>query len=83
MTAIFELLGTSACTLCDEAESFARPIVEAFGWTLVVLDVAEDEDLYERFGMQIPVLRRSDVAEVLSWPFDVRDVEQLAVFPRG
>ena len=83
MTAVFELLGTSACTLCDEAESLARPVVEAFGWTLVVLDVAEDEDLYERFGMQIPVLRRSDVAEALSWPFDVRDVEQLAALARG
>ncbi|MEE2893194.1 MAG: glutaredoxin family protein [Pseudomonadota bacterium] len=83
MTAIFELLGTSACTLCTEAEALVRPIVEAFGWSLVILDVAEDEDLYERFGMRIPVLRRSDVAEALCWPFCARDVEALAMVPHG
>ena len=60
-----------------------KPIVEAFGWSLVILDVAEDEDLYERFGMRIPVLRRSDVAEALCWPFCARDVEALAMVQHG
>jgi len=78
MKGTFELLGTSACTLCEEAEALVRPIVETFGWSLVLVDVAEDEALFERYAMQVPVLRRSDVDAVLCWPFDARAVEGLA-----
>jgi hypothetical protein len=34
-----------------------------------VVDIADDDDLFERYGWLIPVLRAPGAAE-LRWPFD-------------
>ena len=34
-----------------------------------VVDIAQSEELVERFGTRIPVLRRSDTGQELDWPF--------------
>ena len=71
------LLGTSACTLCDQAEALARPLAEAFGWRLELCDIVDDDNLLADYGERIPVLKRSDLDAELCWPFDARDVQRL------
>jgi glutaredoxin len=65
-----ELLTTAECQLCREAEAIlarAAPGVE-----VVPVDIAEDDDLIDRYGERIPVLR--DGERELGWPFGLLDV---------
>ena len=70
MTALV-LYGTSACHLCELAEDMLLD-VQALrpGLQFEKIDIANDDQLIERYGVRIPVLKRlSDGAE-LGWPFD-------------
>ena len=60
---------TEQCHLCELAEALLintpmqRPIpVDA-------VDIAQSEQLVERYGTRIPVLRRNDTGAELDWPF--------------
>jgi len=66
----YTLYGTEGCHLCDEASALleiVRQQVPRLAWRDV--DIAGDDELFERYGWLIPVLRRDDGAE-LRWPFD-------------
>lgn len=64
------LYGTSACHLCEQAEAILQAVLDAGGAQRVdLVDISEDDDLMQRYGWRIPVLRRGDKAE-LDWPFD-------------
>jgi len=60
---------TAQCHLCELAEALLvntpipRPI------PVDVIDIAQSEELVTRYGTRIPVLRRSDTGNELSWPF--------------
>lgn len=60
------LYGTQGCHLCDEA----RTMLEQTGVAHTYIDINDDDALFARYGMQIPVLLRMDGAE-LGWPFDL------------
>lgn len=59
------LYGTSACHLCE----LAAALLDAAGLVYEEVDISEDDALFERYGVTIPVLRRTDGME-LNWPFD-------------
>lgn len=74
-----QLYSTSGCHLCEEAEALlrhARQRRATLDWQVV--DIADDDALFERYGWLIPVLHaRSGSAtnapatdEELRWPFD-------------
>lgn len=73
-----QLLGTLGCHLCEVAEAMLMPFVE-HGLLVELVDVADDEALFERYGLAIPVLRRCDSGAELNWPFDA---EQVVAFLR-
>lgn len=58
------LYGTSACHLCE----MAREMLESTGVNFIEVDIADSDELFERYGVTIPVLRRGDGQE-LNWPF--------------
>jgi hypothetical protein len=61
------LYGTSACHLCEQAEA----IISALPSPLNVqkIDIAEDEQLSEKYGIKIPVLKSMHTQRELHWPF--------------
>jgi hypothetical protein len=64
------LYSTDGCHLCEEAETLlrsARADFPTLAWTVV--DIADDDALFERYGWLIPVLCERGNAE-LHWPFD-------------
>jgi len=61
------LYGTSECHLCEQAQ---EQVLAAAGRPAIEIDVAEDDGLYQRYGLRIPVLRRQDTGAELDWPFD-------------
>lgn len=71
------LFGTSACHLCEVAQQmldFHRQNTRAIQYTLC--DISDSDSLFERYGLKIPVLRRTDGRE-LDWPFSP---QELAIF---
>ena len=64
------LYTSPGCHLCEQAEE----ILDYLGVAFAAVDISTDVDLVRRYGVRIPVLQRSDKAE-LGWPFDSLDVE--------
>jgi Glutaredoxin-like domain (DUF836) len=60
------LFGTSACHLCELAEDLLLSRSEL---VFEKVDISESDQLFERYGVRIPVLKAPDGTE-LGWPFD-------------
>jgi hypothetical protein len=65
-----KLYRTRFCHLCEEAEA----ILHQEGITATKIDIAEDENLFEKYSLRIPVLQRVDNNAELDWPFDAATV---------
>lgn len=60
------LYGTTCCHLCDDAKAILQELeIEAD-----YIDIVEDDELLEKYGVRIPVLKRLDTGAELGWPFD-------------
>ncbi|MEX6502502.1 glutaredoxin family protein [Pseudomonas zhanjiangensis] len=73
-----QLFGTLGCHLCEVAEALLMSFVD-HGLQVELVDIAEQEEWVERYGVRIPVLRRNDTGAELDWPFDA---EQIVAFLR-
>lgn len=68
-----QLFGTLGCHLCEVAEALLMSFVE-HGLQVELIDIAEQEEMVERYAVRIPVLRRSDTGAELDWPFDAEQI---------
>lgn len=75
MQPVLQLYGTEACHLCEEAGE----LLHQLGLDWQSIDIAADDTLLERYGTSIPVLKRRDDGRELHWPFQLADVQRLAV----
>lgn len=73
-----QLFSTLGCHLCEVAEAVLMPFVDR-GLLVELVDIADSEALFERYGLVIPALRRCDTGAELAWPFDA---DQVAAFLR-
>ncbi|GAB5414072.1 MAG: glutaredoxin family protein [Congregibacter sp.] len=69
------LYSTEGCHLCELAEALIRQ-AEAGGQPLrwSVVDIADDDALFSRYGWHIPVLKAGDAE--LRWPFDAEGLAE-------
>lgn len=74
MDRVLQLYGTAGCHLCEEAAD----LLEALSLPARSIDIAGDDELMARYGVRIPVLRRSDGAE-LGWPFGLAEVREFVL----
>lgn len=74
------LYSTYGCHLCEVALELclAAPAGEHF--TLREVDIFGDDELEERYGVRIPVLRDPASGQELGWPFDHAQLDE---FLRG
>lgn len=68
------LYSSPGCHLCEQAEE----MLDYLGIRFEVVDITSDVALVRLYGVRIPVLKRSDGAE-LGWPFDTLDIERFTV----
>ncbi|MAD45205.1 MAG: thioredoxin family protein [Oceanospirillaceae bacterium] len=72
------LLGTEGCHLCEEAQALILRLDGKIPWDVFLQDIGESEQMVERYGERIPVLRYEAPADgqdaELDWPFDEQDV---------
>lgn len=78
MTKPIILYGTVGCHLCEQAREMLdymndNGVVEV---SLTEVDIVEDDSLYERYGLRIPVLRRPTDGGELDWPFEPKTIMQ-------
>ena len=64
-----QLLGTLGCHLCDDAEQVLLASLDLHSIQVEVVDIAESDALFDRFGIRIPVLRHEPSDSCLDWPF--------------
>ena len=67
------LYTSPGCHLCEQAEE----MLDYLGLAFNAVDISRDVDLIRIYGVRIPVLQRSDKAE-LGWPFDTLDIERFS-----
>jgi hypothetical protein len=70
------LYSTSACHLCEQALVLVQPVL-GDKVRLREIDISDSEELFQRYGLLIPVLRLAAVDAELHWPFAASDIEQL------
>jgi hypothetical protein len=72
-----KLYGTEFCHLCDEAKA----ILCDTGIEADDIDIAENNELLEKYGTRIPVLQRMDSGAELGWPFDAMVISEFLEMP--
>lgn len=65
------LYTTSGCHLCEQAAELLSQLHQERALTVEMIDIADDDNLIDRYGVRIPVVRASDKDEELGWPFDL------------
>lgn len=68
------LYTTRGCHLCEQAEALVR---RQTGMAIGLVEIADDAELLERYGVRIPVLRRLETGGELDWPFDATAIRRL------
>lgn len=68
--ATVNLFGTSGCHLCEEVEA----ILCQAGVAAAKIDILDDDKLFDKYSLRIPVLKRIDNGAELNWPFDADSV---------
>ena len=69
-----KLYSTSHCHLCEQAESFLVNLANEYdiGWQII--EITENNELYENYSLIIPVIKRLDNNVEISWPFTEVDI---------
>lgn len=74
------LYTTAGCHLCEQAKALLWPVMSSRHLRLKEIDIAESDELIERYGVRIPVIALSDgdsgadSAAELNWPFDSEEL---------
>ncbi|HSC67969.1 MAG TPA: glutaredoxin family protein [Cellvibrio sp.] len=69
------LYSTPGCHLCEMAREIVSPLLNNYSLLLKEIDIAESDELIERYGVRIPVLKSPQHLEELGWPFDSTQAE--------
>lgn len=69
------LYSTPGCHLCEMAREIVSPLLNNYSLRLEEVDIAESEELVERYGVRIPVLKSPQHIDELGWPFDSMQVD--------
>lgn len=72
-----ELMTTQGCHLCDDAVELLLQVLDADRFSVVLVDIAFDDELMERYAIRIPVVVCPATGTELNWPFGA---EQLSRF---
>ena len=70
------LISGPNCHLCEQAKEMLNPLLEAKNIQLKVLNVGEDQALFEQYGLRIPVVVFADGSEK-GWPFTTAQIARM------
>lgn len=61
---------TAGCHLCDVARQVYQSTLSPDFFRVEEVDIAESDELIDRYGTRIPVMLRVKDNSELNWPFD-------------
>lgn len=67
---------TLGCHLCDQALEMLKSLEREGLVAVTEVDIADDDELVEAYGVRIPVLRRRDDGLELGWPFGIKEIKR-------
>ena len=67
------LYTTAGCHLCVLGEDIIKSLPKHYDITLVAVEIGDNDELVDRYGVSIPVIKFSDNSE-LNWPFEAQDI---------
>ena len=70
------LMSGANCHLCDQAKQMLKPLLEEKNIQLSVLNVKQDQALFEQYGLRIPVVILEDGSEK-GWPFTAAQIARM------
>ncbi len=68
------LYSTSFCHLCEEAEQLLNQANQQW----LNIEITEDVELLNRYGLKIPVLHNIATQQEIFWPFTLTDIQLLS-----
>lgn len=72
---VFTVLSREWCHLCHDMIAALRPLADAYGWRIEILDVDADAALEARWNELVPVLLDGDMA-LCHWHLDAERVRR-------
>ena len=69
------LISGPNCHLCDQAKEMLYPLLKSKNIQLNELNVKDDVELFERYGLRIPVVVFADGSEK-GWPFTAAQIHR-------
>ncbi|MEH6651281.1 MAG: glutaredoxin family protein [Motiliproteus sp.] len=70
------LYGTLGCHLCSVAEGVLESAIDFKRFSVELVDIADDDQLVDKYGVRIPVLADSASGDELGWPFDALQLQE-------
>lgn len=77
MTLSLTLYSTSHCHLCEQAEALVEKMCLQNNVKFSIVEITVDAILLELYELKIPVLKRLDNGNEISWPFTETDIATL------
>jgi hypothetical protein len=77
MCVTLQLISTTHCHLCEQAEALVAALVEQYKFEWTIVEISDDTELLERYASTIPVLKKLNSNLEISWPFGSAEIEIL------
>jgi len=68
------LYSTSGCHLCELAKALVDNVPLSHQFTLKIIDIANNDRLFEKYGISIPVIKFEHSPQELFWPFNFEEL---------
>ena len=68
---------TAGCHLCEFAAEMLEHLAREKIINVQSRDISESEELVALYGIRIPVVKNSETAEEIGWPFDMEQLVKL------
>jgi len=65
---------TAGCHLCEQAFVLLTEVQQSQPFLIDAIDIADSDQLIERYGVRIPVVRLEGSKRELGWPFSIDDL---------
>jgi len=72
-----KLYSTLGCHLCEHAKAIIAPLAEKQNLELIEIDIADSDELMEKYALTIPVLENVETGATINWSFDEEAVENI------
>ena len=71
------LYTTSHCHLCEAAEALLINLTKQYDISWMPIEITDDDNLIEKYGIKIPVIKRIDNNAEIYWPFSTKEIISL------